>query len=286
MPRQYNIKWRVEDERELRRVARNFNDKLRRLVKENPENKNILPQFFNEKTQQFDSRITIQTLKSLIQTRQDYNRELNMLKRFSKRGAERIIEAPDNEYGSRTTVWQKNEMRRMASIVNQKRQERLDRLGLVEVMSAEGSMGYTLGQMFGMGLASRNQLQPTRAFTPAQSQTDLKQKLRMLQQEVRSRYHKDRDEILRDNYTRELLRNYDREDIQEVVDAIRKMPSDLFILKFEAKPDAWEYGYPPKKGTPEYDGYVSEMKGYWLGNTGGTDLSTGLTLATLDLLNQ
>lgn len=286
MPRQYNIKWRVEDERELRRVARNFNDKLRRLVKENPENKNILPQFFNEKTQQFESRITVETLKSLIQTRQDFNRELNMLKRFSKRGAERIVEAPGNEYGSRTTLWQRTEMRRMASIVNQKRQERLDKLGLVEVLSAEGSMGYTLGQMFGMGLASRNQLQPTKAFTPAQSQADLKQKLRMLQQESRSRYHQDRDEILRDNYTRELLRNYDREDIQEVVDAIRKMPSDLFILKFEAKPDAFEFAYPPKKGSEEYNGYVEELKNYWITASNIAELSTGLTLATLGLLNQ
>lgn len=286
MPRQYNIKWRVEDERELRRVARNFNDKLRRLVKENPENKNILPQFFNEKTQQFESRITVETLKSLIQTRQDFNRELNMLKRFSKRGAERIIEAPDNEYGSRTTVWQRNEMRRMVGIVNQKRQERLDKLGLVEVLSAEGSMGYTLGQMFGMGLASRNQLQPTKAFTPAQSQTDLKQKLRMLQQEARSRYHKDRDEILRDNYIRELLRNYDREDIEDVVEAIKKMPSDLFILKFEAKPDAFEFAYPPKKGSEQYNGYVEELENYWITASNIAELSTGLTLATLDLLNQ
>lgn len=286
MPRQYNIKWRVEDERELRRVARNFNDKLRRLVKENPENKNILPQFFNEKTQQFESRITVETLKSLIQTRQDFNRELNMLRRFSKRGAERIVEAPGNEYGSRTTLWQRTEMRRMASIVNQKRQERLDKLGLVEVLSAEGSMGYTLGQMFGMGLASRNQLQPTKAFTPAQSQADLKQKLRMLQQESRSRYHQDRDEILRDNYTRELLRNYDREDIQEVIDAIRKMPSDLFILKFEAKPDAFEFAYPPKKGSEEYNGYVEELKNYWITASNIAELNTGLTLATLGLLNQ
>lgn len=245
-------------------MERNFNAKLRRLVKENPENKNILPQFFNEKTQQFESRITLQTLKSLIQTRQDFNRELNMLKRFSKRGAERIVEAPGNEYGSRITLWQRTEMNRMASIVNARRRERLAKLGLVEVMSAEGGMGYTLGQMFGMGLASRNQLQPTKAFTAAQSQSDLKQKLRMLQNESRSGYHQERDEVLRENYTRELLRNYDRRDIQDVVDVIRKMPSDLFILKFEGKPDAFEYAYPPEKGTPEYDGYVSELKGYWL----------------------
>ena len=57
MPKQYNIKWRIEDEKELRRVARNFNDKLRRLVSANPQNKNILPQFYNERTGEFESQI-------------------------------------------------------------------------------------------------------------------------------------------------------------------------------------------------------------------------------------
>ena len=273
MPRQYNIKWRVEDERELRRVARNFNDKLRRLVKENPENKNILPQFFNEKTQQFESRITVETLKSLIQTRQDFNRELNMLKRFSKRGAERIIEAPGNEYGSRTTVWQRNEMRRMASIVNQKRQERLDRLGLVEVMSAEGSMGYTLGQMFGMGLAEKNKLKPTTAFTRGQSQKDIKWKWRALQMEAKDTYYNERDEMLKNNFIRTLEENFDSNDIQGVVANIRAMSSDEFYLKYQAKGDAFEWAYPPAKGSKEYYNYVNELEGYWKGANSLLDLS-------------
>lgn len=282
MPRQYNIKWRVEDERELRRVARNFNDKLRRLVKKNPENKNVLPQFYNEKTGQFESKISVETLKSSIQTRQDFNRELNRLKRFSKRGAERIVDAPGNEYGSRTTYWQKTEMNRMVGIVNKKRQERLDKLGMVEVMNSQGSMGYTLGQMFGMGLASRNQLQPAKSFTPSQTQTDLKYKFRALQQEAMSRYHQERDQMLKDNYTKTLLKNFNKSDIEDVISAINGMPNDLFILKFEAKTDSFEFAYPPKKGTEEYDGYVSELRGYWLGHTGITDLSTPLTSTFLN----
>lgn len=41
------------------------------------------------------------------------------------------------------------------------------------------------------------------------------------------------------------------------------MSSDEFYLKFEAKGDAFEWAYPPKKGTPEYNDYVSELRGYW-----------------------
>ena len=141
MPKQYDIKWRVQDEKELRRVARNFNDKLRRLVKKNPENKNILPQFYNEKTEEFESRITVDTLKNMIQTRQDFNRQLNMLKRFSRRGAEKMVPAPDNDYGTKTTKWQRLETSRLVGIVNRKRQERLDRLNLVEMVSSQGKLG-------------------------------------------------------------------------------------------------------------------------------------------------
>lgn len=266
MQKRYNIKWRLEDEKEIRRVARNFNDKLRRLVKENPQNKNILPQFYNESTDSFESRITVASLKDLIKTRQDYNRLTNMLKRFSKRGAEEIIDIDVNEYGTKTTKWQKAEMSRMAGIVNRKRQERLDRLNIVEMASAQGELGYTLGEMFGMGLASRNKLNPTKAFTKAQSQTDLKYKQRALLQESRSTYHRDRDEILKENYIRTLLENYDPRDVREIASKIRNMEPELFLLKFEARGDKFEMLYSPSRGSEEYRNYLEEMRGYWLKN--------------------
>lgn len=281
MPRQYNIKWREQDEQELRRVVRNFNDKLRRLVKANPENKNILPQFYNEATGEFESRITATMLKELIQTRADYNRQLNMLKRFSKRGAEEIVEAPDNTYGTRTTKWQKQEMGRMVGIVNRRRKERLDKLNLVEVMNSQGKLGYTLGQMFGMGLASKNQLRPTRAFTPSQSQTDLKYKWRGLLTESKTKYHLDRDALLKENYIATLKRNYFENDITDVIDEIRKMDTEAFLLKFEAKSDAFEFAYPPDRD--QYQHYLEELKSYWVGNV---DMSNFWGSVVLEPKNQ
>lgn len=283
MPRSNNIRWRVQDEEELRRVARNFNDKLRRLVKKSPENKNILPQFYNERTDQFESRITVETLKNLIQTRADYNRQLNMLKRFSRRGAETIVEAPDNIYGTRTTRWQKQETARLTGIVNRRRQERLDKLNLVEMANSQGKLGYTLGQMFGMGLASVNKLRPTKAFTQSQTQKDLKQKMRFLMNEARSTFYRDKDKMLKDSYIKALLENYNEQDIYEVVEAINKMNPDLFILKFEARGDKFEMAYPPDRGSEEYKNYVSELKAYWLGNTNLLDVAPEITST---LLNQ
>lgn len=245
-------------------MARNFNDKLRREIKKSPENKNKLPQFYNENTGQFESRITVAMLHDLIKTRADYNRMLNMLKRFSRRGAEKIVDAPSNDYGTRTTKWQKQEMSRMVGIVNRRRQERLDKLNLVEVMNSQGSLGYTLGQMFGMGLASKNKLSPTKAFTPSQSQTDLKYKFRGLLTESKTTYHQDRDALLKENYIATLKRNYFENDITDVIDKIRKMDTDAFILKFEAKSDAFEFAYPPDRD--QYQHYLEELKSYWVGN--------------------
>lgn len=262
MSERHNIKWREQDEKELRRVVRNFNAKLNRLTKQYPENKNILPQFYNRKTDEFESHLSVETVKELIQTRADYNRQLNMLKRFLKRGAEKIVPAPDNTYGSRVTQWQKQEMGRMVGIVNRRRQERLDKLNLVEMMNSEGSLGYTLGQMFGMGLASKNKLQKTKAFTPSQSQADIKHKWRGLLSESKTNYHKDRDEILKENYIKTLKQNYNKDDIGDVIDAIKGMESDDFILRFEAKGDAFEFAYPPDD--EQYQNYLSELKGYWV----------------------
>lgn len=283
MPTQNDIKWRVKDEKELRRVARNFNDKLRRLNKKSPELKNILPQFYNENTEQFESRITIEGLKSMIQTRQDYNRYIKMLERFSKRGAERIVEAPGNEYGSKITVWQRNEMARLASIVNRKRKEKLDTLSLVQMIDSSGELGYTLGEMFGMGLASKNKLSPTKAFTRSQSQTDIKFKWRALQVESRSKYYLERDKLLKENYIKTILQNYNEDDVKEVIKSIRDMDPNLFVLKFEAKGDKFEMVYPPERGTDEYNNYVKDLNKYWTGNTSVLDVSRAMTGV---LLNQ
>ena len=275
MPRQYNIKWREQDEKELRRVVRNFNDKLRRLVKKNPANSNILPQFWTEKIQEYENKISIDQLKELISTRQDYNRQLNMLKRFSIRGAEKIVET-GSDYGARTTKWQEQEQKRLVQTINRRRKARLDTLNAIEVMNASGKLGYTLGQMFGMGLAEQNKLKPTQAFTRGQSQKDIKWKWRALQIEAKDTYYNERDEMLKNNYIKTILENFDKDDVMDIIAEIRGMSSDEFYLKFEAKGDAFEWAYPPKKGTPEYDDYVKELRGYWKKGT-LLDMSPTLT---------
>ena len=83
--RKYNIRWREADEKELRRVVKNFNAKITRLAKKDPKNAAALPE-----------RVSAAELRAMIKTRQDLQRELNALRRFSQKGAETLVEIPDN----------------------------------------------------------------------------------------------------------------------------------------------------------------------------------------------
>ena len=118
-----------------------------------------------------------------------------------------------------------------------------------------------------MGLASRNQLSPTKAFTPSQSQADINYKLSSLIKQSKSSYYRDKAQILKDNYVRELERNYNRKDVAKVIDVINKMDNELFVLKFEAHGDKMELAYPPERGTSEYQANVEELVGYWISSS-------------------
>ena len=192
-----------------------------------------------------------------------------------RRGAEQIVET-GSDYGARTTKWQEQEQKRLVQTINRRRKARLDTLNAIEVMNASGKLGYTLGQMFGMGLAEQNKLKPTQAFTRGQSQKDIKWKWRALQLEAKDTYYNERDEMLKNNYIKTILDNFDKDDVMDIIGEIRGMSSDEFYLKFEAKGDAFEWAYPPKKGTPEYDDYVKELRGYWKQGT-LLDMSPTLT---------
>lgn len=79
MPREYNIKWRESDEQKLRRAVKNYNAKISRLEKD-PEygfDKHLLPR-----------RVSAKELRQQIGTRKDFNKQIDKLEGFSKRGGE------------------------------------------------------------------------------------------------------------------------------------------------------------------------------------------------------
>ena len=177
MPRYRRINWRESDTKELNRVVRNFNDKINRLIKKDPTLKNKLPE-----------KVKASELKKNINTRRDLNRELNKLKRFSRRGAEELVDLPGSEYDLKITKWQRTEMKRMTSIVNRARKKRREKLEELEATSGGLGLGYSIDTL-GMGNARMESLKDIKPFTPSMNYRDLHKKYETLLIESQSDYH-------------------------------------------------------------------------------------------------
>ena len=251
MSKRYNIRWREADDAELKRVVKNYNAKIARLEKKDPTNKNALPE-----------KMSVRQMKELISTRQDLNRELNSLRRFSRRGAEELIDVPDNDYNLKITKWQKEEMTRRIGTINQKRAKRLERLQETEMKSRGEKLGYTVGQ-FGMGKAEEVSLTPIKAFTSKMNRADLNKKYKHILKESQANYFDVKDEVLRNNYIKGLKTNYDEADLEDVIAAIEDMPFDEFYSTFQAEGGTMEFAS-VKPNQQEYEGYVEQLRAQWM----------------------
>lgn len=249
MSKYHKINWREEDTKELTRVVRNFNAKIQRLSKTNPGITNLLPE-----------KVSASELKNLINTRQDLKRELNALKRFSKRGSETIVEIQENDYGLKTTKWQRTEMNRRVGVINRKRKARLEQFSNIEMKSGGQALGYTKSDI-GMGRATEVSLSPMNAFTRRMSQRDLKMKWKAIMRESQSDYFTQKDFRLRDNYIKSLNENFNPEDMTQIISSIESMDIGDFLQTFEEEGGTFEFSYPPNR--EKYEGYVNHLKAVW-----------------------
>lgn len=244
MSKYHKIRWSEQDTKEIARVVKNFNAKVNRLAKQNPDLAGILPE-----------KVSTKQLKNLINTRQDLNRELNALKRFSKKGSEEIVIVPDTEYELKITKWQKTEMNRRIGIINRKRKARLEEIESIEMKSRGKNLGYTRGQL-GMGKAEEISLQPMTAFYRTMGNRDLKKRWQSILVQSQSDYFTKRDFQVRDNYIKGLLENYNSYDIQDIVDTIEKMDIKDFLQTFQEEGGTFEFIYPDPEKEKEYVNYL------------------------------
>lgn len=267
MSKRYNIRWTDADQKALSNAVRNFNSKITRTEKKLPPNeRNALPE-----------RVSVKAVKELITTRQDLNRELNSLRRFMEKGAEELItisdsSIDDSNYNLKTTKWQKQDMSIRLGVINRRRKSRLEEMQniYVEDPRTNESLGYTRGE-FGMGKAELNSLKPLKLFTEKMSQQDLKKRFRHLRKESSSDFYNKKDETLKNNYLKELKKNFNESDIADVIDSIEKMDfRDFFkgLQKEGGIKPAFEWIYPEEKDkdNPNYQGFVSKLKSQWVKN--------------------
>ena len=258
MAKRYNIKWKPDDSQELRKAVKNFNAKINRLAKKNPQIKNLLP-----------DKVTVKEMKDLIQTRQDLKRELNSLKRFTKRGAEKIVDVPGTDYNIKTTKWQKEEITRRIGVINRKRAIRHKQITELQATDRGKPLGYTIGDI-GMKKADEIALKPMNAFTKKMSQADLKQKFKSARRESQDFYWERKEQMMKQNYYNAILSNYDfgefKEDIEMILKVIDEMDFKEFYQTFQSENADFEIPS-PKAGqdlSSQYQINVDALKSTWL----------------------
>lgn len=257
------IRWRDDDIKELQRVVKNFNAKVARLEKKNPElyNKNTLPAFYDSKHDMITNRISVRQLKELIHTRQDLKREINALKRFTKRGAEEIVDVPgDSYYNLKITKWQRTETNRRLAIINRYRKDRREYLNNLDLTSGGKRLGYKRGDL-GMGSTEANSLNKKEAYTYRQTPYELKLKFVSIFKESMFDYHAKQDYNTLENYLVAIERNFGPEG-KEIIDGIKEMDLDDFLDVFNSEDAPFEKLYP--KDLQQYNAMLSELKTLWL----------------------
>lgn len=179
MSRKPDIRWRDKDVKEMQRIVNNYNAKLRRIEKKNPDVVDYLPEKMNMKD-----------LRSKIETRQDFNRELNSLSRFSRRGSEKIVETPK---GMKLTQYEIDEAKTKVRIVNIKRAYERKKLGF---SPEKGTMGQ---------IATQN-LQP-KHFSLNKTPREWEKYLETLDKELASNFKENQLQKYKENYLKGLHEN-------------------------------------------------------------------------------
>jgi len=182
------IKWRDKDVAELQRVVKNFNAKIARVAKKSPHKVEFLP-----------SKITVAELRGKIETRADFNRELNSAKRFSTKGSEEI---KTDKYGRTKTKYEFKEISRKLSIVNAKRNKELK---LLDAKTSEGNMG----------TIDANNLKP-KSYPSDTREKAWEKFVESLEKEIRSNFKSDQEE------------EYKRRYLQAVKDNLKDGGYDLY----------------------------------------------------------
>lgn len=254
MSKIYKIRWRDSDRDELRKAVKNFNAKITRLEKKNPQQKNALPE-----------RVSVREIENLITSRNDLKRELSSLRRFTKRGAEELVDVPDSEYNLKITKWQKKEMNIRTGVINRRRKQRYDAIKDIEMSSRGEELGYTVGQaaeQIGMGSIDANSTKPINTFTPKMTRADLRFKFKTIMRESQDNYWNEREEIMRQTYIRTLLENFAEEDIADIIDRIENMDFKEFYESYVSDAGRWESLYPGSRD--DYESYVEGLRSTWI----------------------
>lgn len=238
MPRQYNIKWRNKDKTLLSNTVRQFNAKITRMLKKNPELAPYLPE-----------RLTVQGLRDKIQTRQDFNREIKSARRFLKPGAETPVTSAT---GIRTTRWEKREIGIKVGVINQRRNRELKKMNPT---TEKGTMG----------TIRENNLRPKKYDIDKIKASDWDMFVYGVEKQIMSGYTAQKNELYKQNFIKAVKTAFGSKGT-EIVEMAQSIPADILVELYYNDPVLQvEFIYNPLEMQIKIDNIVEHLEPYAYG---------------------
>lgn len=238
MPRQYNIKWRNEDKTRLSNTVRQFNAKITRTLKKNPELAPYLPE-----------RLTVQGLRDKIQTRQDFNREVKSARRFLKPGAETPVTSAT---GIRTTRWEKQEVGIKVGVINRRRNRELKEMNPT---TEKGTMG----------TIRENNLRPKKYDIDKIKASDWDMFVYGVEKQIMSGYTAQKNELYKQNFIKAVKTAFGSKGT-EIVEMAQSIPADILVELYYNDPVLQvEFIYNPLEMQIKIDNIVEHLEPYAYG---------------------
>jgi hypothetical protein len=222
MQRKPNITWRNSDTKKLEHQIKNFNAKVYYQRKKHPDVADILPQPIHKS----DKLAMMEDLKQ--GTRKDFNKALNRLDRFSKSGAEKIVE---NKAGFKTTVWEVKEYDKIGiNNINRDRESEREKYNL-----SRPNMQ--------MGTIKQNELNDkTSKFDKVRYKNEWEDAKRVIDKELRENYKYEKVEQYKKDYLNMIdmhLGSYG----DDVYNFISKIPADVLYDMYWEDDEVLKLGF-------------------------------------------
>lgn len=232
------IKYRNSDLDKLQRTVDNFNAKVRRAAARGVEG---LPE-----------TVRIKDIRQDITGRADFNRTVNALQRFSRKGAEKAVTL---ESGLKISKWEKAEFNRLNAIAYNKAAHRATKFGELEVTSQGRKQGYKLNEM---GSARMNDLKATkRNIQKIKSRADLKEAKAAIKNKVKTGYYAKRDALMVQNYIKGLETVFGKRSAA-LIQKIKDMPVQAAVrMMYQDQEGSISFVYDPVQLEAKYNAIMS-----------------------------
>ena len=235
MARKPSIRWRKSDAEKFEKVIERFNAKIYRTRSRHPELADILP----DTIKKADKQKMVKDFQA--KPRSEFNKALNSLDRFTRRGAEKEIVAAT---GNKVTKWERQEVSYKVAQINRARTMERKAVENMEATSRGESLGLKRGEM---GSERLNELKPKKFnFDKIRGGKEW-EKFKAIVEKLASPEARDAQiEAYKTNYIkglREAFGDY----ANDIIDMIDSLPAEVVVQTYYGEQEATiEFFYEPQ----------------------------------------